>query len=161
MQMADNHLQPFDVFLARHRTYFRLDLAMMLAEIRVPFAKSGFTRVSGFVSIRPVERARQREPVYHHDGLTTMMVLVDHTDNDSRDLQTKLRDAQHRITKAATLERNALLVDLSVRGNAFPRFLASKAMADSLGAELRQKLSQPLKFQWSGPGAQPPSERTT
>ena len=46
---------------------------------------------------------------------------------------------------------------LSVRGNAFPRFLASKAMGDSLGAQLRQKLSQPLKFQWSGPGAQPPT----
>jgi hypothetical protein len=41
------------------------------------------------------------------------------------------------------------------RGNAFPRFLASKAMVESLGAELRQKLTQPLKFQWSGPGAQP------
>jgi hypothetical protein len=30
-------------------------------------------------------------------------------------------------------------------------------MADSLGAELGQKLSQPLKFQWSGLGAQPPT----
>ena len=47
---------------------------------------------------------------------------------------------------------------LSPRGNAFPRFLESKAMAESVGAELRLKLSQPLKFQWGTGGAeQPPS----
>lgn len=58
--------------------------------------------------------------------------------------------------KTAVISQSGMgkALGLSVRGNAFPRFLASKAMADSIGAELRQKLSQPLKFQWSGPGAQ-------
>lgn len=45
---------------------------------------------------------------------------------------------------------------LSARGNAFPRFLASKAMTETIGAQLREKLSQPLIFQWSSGGAQTP-----
>lgn len=49
---------------------------------------------------------------------------------------------------------------LSSRGNAFPRFLSSKAMMATLGAELREKLSKPVKFQWGigGAGLQPPNE---
>ena len=43
---------------------------------------------------------------------------------------------------------------LSARGNAFPRFLQSKAMANFVGAPLWAKFSQPLKFQWVKPGAQ-------
>src|SRR2546425_664930 len=44
------------------------------------------------------------------------------------------------------------------RGNALPRFLESKAMGEAIGAELRRKLSQPIKFQWGTGGAhdQPP-----
>ena len=66
-----------------------------------------------------------------------------------------LDDAQ----KTAVITQSGMgkAIGLSVRGNAFPRFMASKAMSDSPGAQLRQKLSQPLKFQWSGPGAQPPT----
>lgn len=41
-------------------------------------------------------------------------------------------------------------------GRAFPRFLELKAMVDSLGAELREKVENPLKFQWSSPGAEAP-----
>ena len=61
--------------------------------------------------------------------------------------------------KTAVISQSGMgkALGLSVRGNAFPRFLASKAMAGSLGAQMRQKLSQPIKFQWSGPGAQPPT----
>ncbi|MGB0043732.1 MAG: hypothetical protein WBP91_11200, partial [Terriglobales bacterium] len=44
---------------------------------------------------------------------------------------------------------------LSSRGNAFPRFLASKAMEGSVSAPLREKIEQPLRFQWSSGGAQP------
>ena len=44
---------------------------------------------------------------------------------------------------------------LSSRGNAFPRFLASKAMETVVGAQLREKIEQPLRFLWSGGGAQP------
>lgn len=43
---------------------------------------------------------------------------------------------------------------LSPRGNAFPRFLESKGMSDSVGAQLAEKLAKPIKFQWSSPGAQ-------
>jgi hypothetical protein len=44
---------------------------------------------------------------------------------------------------------------LSSRGNAFPRFLASKAMESVVGAQLRRKIDEPLRFQWSSVGAQP------
>ena len=44
---------------------------------------------------------------------------------------------------------------LSQRGNAFPRFLASRGMAGALSAQLVEKISQPLRFQWTGGGAQP------
>src|SRR5581483_7808657 len=43
---------------------------------------------------------------------------------------------------------------LSSRGNAFPRFLSSKAMAGFIGAQLSEKISQPLRFQWGSGGAQ-------
>ena len=47
---------------------------------------------------------------------------------------------------------------LSVRGNAFPRFMAGKEMSKVAGAEFREKLENPLKFQWGTGGAeQPPS----
>jgi len=51
----------------------------------------------------------------------------------------------------------ARLIGLSPRGNALPRFLASKAMADIAGAELGQKLEKPVKFQWGTGGAELPS----
>ena len=44
---------------------------------------------------------------------------------------------------------------LSERGNAFPRFIASQAMQETLSAELLEKLANPFKFQWSSGGAQP------
>jgi len=42
---------------------------------------------------------------------------------------------------------------LSYRGNAFPRFLSSKSMSGIVGAELDEKIRQPLKFQWGSGGA--------
>lgn len=47
-------------------------------------------------------------------------------------------------------------IGLSSRGNAFPRFLESQAMAPHLGAEIREKLAKPLIFQWRNDGAGPP-----
>ena len=44
---------------------------------------------------------------------------------------------------------------LSSRGNALPRFLANKVMSNTVGAELRQKIENPLKFQWAGGGGGP------
>ena len=47
----------------------------------------------------------------------------------------------------------ATAIGLSSRGNAFPRFLESKAMVGSVGAELKEKLSKPIKYQWGSGGA--------
>jgi hypothetical protein len=46
---------------------------------------------------------------------------------------------------------------LSSRGNALPRFLAGRAMAESVSAELREKLARPLKFQWQSGSAEVPT----
>jgi hypothetical protein len=52
----------------------------------------------------------------------------------------------------------AQTVGLSSRGNSLPRFLATSAMVETVGAELREKLQNPLKFQWGTGGAdQPPA----
>jgi hypothetical protein len=49
-------------------------------------------------------------------------------------------------------------IGLSKRGSALPRFLESEA-ASSVAAELREKLRNPVKFQWGSGGAeQPPTE---
>jgi len=59
-------------------------------------------------------------------------------------------------TKTAVISKTGMgrALGLSNRGNAFPRFLASKAMTETIGAQLSEKLNQPLKFQWSSIGAQ-------
>ena len=46
---------------------------------------------------------------------------------------------------------------LSSRGNALPRFLANKVMRETIGAELREKIENPLKFQWVSGGAGAPT----
>jgi hypothetical protein len=48
-----------------------------------------------------------------------------------------------------------ITLGLSRRGNAFPRFLSSRGMVNSLSAQTMEKIQQPLRFQWSGAGAQP------
>lgn len=50
-------------------------------------------------------------------------------------------------------------IGLSRRGNAFTRFADSQSMASHVGAQLRAKVKNPLRFQWGTGGAQqPPSE---
>jgi hypothetical protein len=58
-------------------------------------------------------------------------------------------------TKTAVISQTGMgrALGLSSRGNAFPRFLASKAMEPFIGAQLRNKIEQPLRFQWDGGGA--------
>jgi hypothetical protein len=60
--------------------------------------------------------------------------------------------------KTAVISQSGMgrALGLSHRGNAFPRFLSSKGMAGTLGAQLTKKIAQPLKFQWDSGGAQPP-----
>jgi hypothetical protein len=59
--------------------------------------------------------------------------------------------------KTAVISQSGMgrALGLSPRGNAFPRFLASKGMVGAIGAELARKIEQPLKFQWGSGGAQP------
>jgi len=50
----------------------------------------------------------------------------------------------------------ARALGLSARGNALPRFLKGKTMSDVVGAELLQKIENPLKFQYGSGGAGAP-----
>jgi hypothetical protein len=50
----------------------------------------------------------------------------------------------------------ARALGLSPRGNAFPRFINSRAMAEVVGADLRGNFENPLKFQWGTGGAEQP-----
>ena len=47
----------------------------------------------------------------------------------------------------------ARALGLSARGNALPRFIATNIMSEFVGAELREKIKNPLKFQWGTGGA--------
>lgn len=53
----------------------------------------------------------------------------------------------------------ATVLGLRSRGSAFPVFISSKLMADSVSRELREKLEKPLLLQWGsgGRGSAPPS----
>ena len=53
----------------------------------------------------------------------------------------------------------AVAIGLSERGNAFLRFAGSKSVSPYLGAQVRDKIQNPLVFQWGSAGArlQPPS----
>lgn len=52
----------------------------------------------------------------------------------------------------------ARTLGLSARGIAFPKFIRSQAMAQFVGAELREKIENPVRFQWGTGGAElPPS----
>jgi len=65
-----------------------------------------------------------------------------------------LEDAQ----KTAVISQSGMAgaIGLSARGNAFPRFLSSRAVSELVGAEIRQKIENPLKFQWGSGGAEQP-----
>lgn len=41
-------------------------------------------------------------------------------------------------------------------GSAFPRLLATKSMVETVGADIREKLENPIKFQWGTGGADSP-----
>ena len=50
----------------------------------------------------------------------------------------------------------ARVLGMGSGGRAFPRFLASKAMATAAGAELAEKVENPITFQWLSRGAGDP-----
>jgi hypothetical protein len=47
----------------------------------------------------------------------------------------------------------ARALGLSSRGNALPRFLANQVMSEAVSAEIREKIENPIKFQWGSGGA--------
>lgn len=59
------------------------------------------------------------------------------------------------LEKTAVISQTGMAraLGLSPRGNALPRFINSRAMADFVGADVRQKLENPFKFQWGTGGA--------
>ncbi|HEX9277084.1 MAG TPA: P63C domain-containing protein [Casimicrobiaceae bacterium] len=64
-------------------------------------------------------------------------------------------------TRTAVISQRGMgkALGLSERGNSLPRFLNSKVMSEAIGAEVIEKLKNPLKFQWGSGGAeQPPAE---
>ena len=46
----------------------------------------------------------------------------------------------------------ARVLGLSPRGNSLPNFVSNKVMSEVGGGELREKIENPLKFQWGGGG---------
>lgn len=62
------------------------------------------------------------------------------------------------LEKTAVISQTGIgrALGLSSRGNAFPRFLATRTMSGIVSAELREKLENPLKFQWGTGGAESP-----
>jgi hypothetical protein len=64
------------------------------------------------------------------------------------------------VAKTAVISQTGMAraLGLPSRGGAFPRFLANKAMSDTLGIEEREKTQNPLKFQsFTGGIGAPPS----
>ena len=51
----------------------------------------------------------------------------------------------------------ARVLGLSPRGNSFPSFINSRAMERYVGGELREKVENPVKFQWGFGGGVPPT----
>lgn len=66
-----------------------------------------------------------------------------------------LDDEQH--TAVVSQRGMAVALGLSERGQALHSFTNSRRMAGSVGNELREKLENPLIFQWGGGNEQPPS----
>jgi hypothetical protein len=64
------------------------------------------------------------------------------------------------LEKTAVISQTGMarVLGLSPRGNSFPSFINSRAMSEFVGGELRDKVENPVRFQWgSGGGGQPPA----
>jgi hypothetical protein len=64
------------------------------------------------------------------------------------------------MSKTAVISQTGMarVLGLSARGNSFPSFINSRAMANYVGGGLREKIENPVKFQWAvGGGGVPAS----
>jgi len=63
-------------------------------------------------------------------------------------------------TKTAVISQTGMArtLGMSPRGHTFPKFVSGRVMSQYVGTELREKIVNPLRFQWGSGGAeQPPS----
>lgn len=62
------------------------------------------------------------------------------------------------VEKTAVISQRGMarVLGMGSGGRAFPRFLASKAMAGAAGADLAEKVENPINFQWASRGAGDP-----
>ena len=60
--------------------------------------------------------------------------------------------------KTAVISQRGMAAALGLRdrGDAFPRFMGNKVMLAAAGPEIRDKIAQPIKFQWASPGPDKP-----
>lgn len=63
------------------------------------------------------------------------------------------------IEKTAVISQTGIarVLGLSPRGNSFPSFINSRAMASAVGGELREKIENPVKFQYGSGGGDTPT----
>ena len=64
--------------------------------------------------------------------------------------------------KTAVISQRGMGSALGLKGSsgeAFPRFMANKLMVEAAGPEIRDKIAQPIKFEWATPGpGKPPGD---
>lgn len=123
--------------------------------IKTGRAKGGLARSAKLSPERRSEIARAAANAKH---LANKPLIATHKGNFKDELGIDVECyVLNNDKKTAVISQTGMgkALGLSERGNAFPRFIASQAMQETLGAELRGKLENPLKFQWGSGGAQP------
>lgn len=113
-------------------------------------AKGGFKRAE-------VLSPEERSAIARKGAVTRWGLQATHKGNFKEDfgidVECYVLDDE-RKTAVISQSGMGLALGLSPRGNAFPRFLTSKGMLETVSAQLAEKLAKPVKFQWAGVGAQ-------
>jgi hypothetical protein len=118
-------------------------------------AKGGKARAKALAPSRRSDIARQA-------ALTRWGIKASHKGNFQKnfgiDVDCYVLDDER---KTAVISQSGMgqALGLPEGGSAFPRFIATKIMMETVGAEIRHKLENPIKFQWGtgGAGSPPPS----
>lgn len=115
------------------------------------------SKVAGAIARAKALTPEQRREIAEKAAVARWGIRATHKGNFQQELGIDvdcyvLDDAQKTAVISQTGMARAL--GLSPRGNALPRFLGSRVMASAVGAELRQKIDNPLKFQWGNTGAE-------
>jgi len=120
-------------------------------------AKGGVAAAAKMTQLERAERARKGALERWRDRPLRAMRKGNFMQDFGVDVDCYVIDDAQR-TAVISQTGMARVLGLSARGGAFPRFINSQVMADSVGAELREKLEKPILIQWgSGGTEQPPS----